>query len=181
VDPEIQGRFHPEDPMGGSRKVFNTLGNSFVLGGSVLTATIVSKLTDHPKATLTAGTMLESLAVTYTLTFGLKLATHRERPDGSNSRSFPSAHASGSFTLATVTEVFFGPLYGVPSYLLAGTIAIARLDSNRHAASDTIAGALLGTLIGLGTAKFHKKERQDLFVTPGVVESGVTLNLTKLF
>lgn len=181
VDPEIQREFHPQDVMGGSRRVLNFMGQSFVLGGSTLLATGVAKLADRPQAAWTAGTMLESLTVTYGLTYLLKLSTQRRRPDGSNDLSLPSGHAAGSFALATVTEIFYGPLYGVPSYALATAISLARIDSNKHVASDTIAGALLGTLVGLGTAKFHRGKKPDLFVHPTVLSSGGTLNLTRVF
>lgn len=181
ADDALQKKFDDEDPLGGAKDVFNVMGNSLVLGGATLTATVVSKIADAPKATLTAGTMLEALGITYVLTQGLKFATGRERPDGSNSRSFPSGHASGSFALATVTQVFYGPLYGIPSYALAGVISLARLDVNKHFASDTAAGALLGTMIGLGTAQFHQKERRDLFVMPSATESGMMVNVVRLF
>ena len=177
ADPEIQGKFHPGDAMGGAKDVLNLMGNSLVLGGSTLLATVIAKAADAPKATWTAGTMLESLAVTYAFTYALKFATQRRRPDGSNDLSFPSGHASGSFALATVAEVCYGPWVGVPSYALAGAIALSRIDANKHVASDTVAGALLGTLVGLGTAKFHKREKPDLFVMPVVLESGVGLGI----
>jgi membrane-associated phospholipid phosphatase len=166
ADNDIQQAFDPEDPLGVAGDVFNFIGTSHILGGAALTAFAVSKLAGAHKAALTSGTMLEALALTMAFTFTLKYATQRERPDGSNSLSFPSAHASGAFALATVTQVFHGPLYGIPSYALASMIAMSRLDANKHFASDTMAGALLGTLIGLGTAKFHKKEFKDLFIAP---------------
>ena len=167
--------------MGGAKDVFNIMGNSLVLGGSTLLTTAVTKLAGHEKAAWTAGTMLEALSLNYAFTYLLKFSTQRSRPDGSNDLSFPSGHASGTFALATVTEVFYGPLWGIPSYALAGAIAISRIDANKHVASDTLAGAILGTAIGLGTAKFHKKKKSDLFVVPSVVESGMVVNLVRLF
>lgn len=38
----------------------------------------------------------------------LKVTVRRERPDGSNSQSFPSGHASDAFTWATVFERHYG-------------------------------------------------------------------------
>ena len=166
ADPDIQEAFHPEDPMGGAKDVLDVMGRNYVLGGATLTAFTISKLVGAEKAALTSGTMLEAFSLTMALTFGLKFATQRTRPDGSNDRSFPSGHASGAFALATVTEVFHGPLYGIPAYLLASAIAVSRIDANKHVASDVVAGAVLGTLIGLGTAKFHKKEFSNFFLVP---------------
>ncbi len=181
ADSDIQEAFHPEDPLGGAADVFNVMGHSLVLGGATLTAFTIAKLVNAPKAALTAGTMFEAFALTMALTFLLKFSTQRTRPDGSNDQSFPSAHASGSFALATVTEVFYGPLYGIPSYALASLIALSRLDANKHWASDTLAGALLGTLIGLGTAKFHKKESSNFFIVPTVGDGSPGISLVHIF
>lgn len=181
ADDSIQEAFDPEDPMGGAKDVFDVMGRSYVLGGATLTAFTISKLVGAEKAALTSGTMLEAFSITMALTFGLKYATQRTRPDGSNDRSFPSGHASGAFALATVTEIFHGPLYGIPAYLLASTIALSRIDSNKHWASDTVAGAVLGTLIGLGTAKFHKKEFSNFFIVPMMDEKSAGLALIHTF
>jgi membrane-associated phospholipid phosphatase len=181
ADKSIQEAFVPEDPMGGAADVFDVMGRSYVLGGATLTAFAISKLVDARKAALTSGTMFEAFSLTMALTFGLKFATQRTRPDGSNDRSFPSGHASGAFALATVAEVFHGPLYGIPSYLLASTIALSRIDLNKHWASDTVAGAVLGTLIGLGTAKFHKKEFSQFFLVPTVDERSAGISLIHQF
>jgi membrane-associated phospholipid phosphatase len=166
-DPEIQEAFQPERPLGNTfDDVMNWGFHPLVLGGASLVALGAAKLAHADKAALTAGTMLEALAITETLTVGLQFATHRERPDGSNSRSFPSGHTSGAFALATVAQVFYGPWVGVPSYALAALVGVSRIDKNKHVASDVVAGAVLGTLIGLGTAKFHKKEFSNFFLVP---------------
>ncbi len=182
ADPEIQRSFQPERPMG---ETFDNImkwgGHPLILGGATLTALAVSKLAHADKAALTAGTMLEALALTETLTVGMQLATRRGRPDGSNSRSFPSGHTSGAFALATVTEIYYGPWFGVPAYALAALVGVSRIDSNKHVASDVIAGALLGTLIGLGTAKFHKKEFSNFFLVPTAGESSAGLSLVHRF
>jgi membrane-associated phospholipid phosphatase len=78
----------------------------------------------------------------------LKKATHRERPDGSNSLSFPSGHASSAFALATVAEKHFGWKVGVPAYLAAGAVGFSRLSNNKHYLTDVLAGATLGVVVG---------------------------------
>lgn len=181
ADSSIRQAFDPEDPLGGAADLFNVMGNSLVLGGATVAALGISALAGAPKATLTAGTMLEAFAITTALTFGLKFAVGRDRPDGSDSRSFPSGHASGSFALATVAEVFYGPWVGIPSYTLASLIALSRIDKNKHFASDTVAGALLGTLIGLGTAKWHKKKFPKFFILPTTGENGAGLTFNHSF
>jgi membrane-associated phospholipid phosphatase len=167
--------------MGGAKDVLDVMGRNYVLGGATLTAFTISKLAGAEKAALTSGTMLEAFSITMALTTALKFASQRTRPDGSNDRSFPSGHASGAFALATVTEIMHGPLYGVPAYLLATAISVSRLDENKHVASDVVAGAVLGTLIGLGTAKFHKKEFSKFFLVPTAGEGSAGLTLVHPF
>ncbi|HSA58411.1 MAG TPA: phosphatase PAP2 family protein [bacterium] len=182
ADPDIREAFQPERPLGNTfDDVMNWGFHPLILGGASLIAVGAAKLADADKAALTAGTMLEALALTETITVGLQFATHRERPDGSNSRSFPSGHTSGVFALATVAEVYYGPWVGVPSYVVASLVGVSRIDKNKHAASDVVAGAVLGTLIGLGTAKFHKKEFSNFFLVPTAGNGSAGLTLVHTF
>lgn len=182
-DPEIQRAFQPERPMGNTFDTAMKWGaHPLVLGGETLLALGISKLAGSKKAAATAGTMFEALVITETLTIGLQFATHRGRPDGSGHTSFPSGHTSGAFALATVTEVLYGPWYGVPAYVLAGLVGVSRIDSNRHVTTDVLAGAALGTLIGLGTAKFHKKKVfQNYFMLPTAGDGSAGVSLVHLF
>ena len=78
----------------------------------------------------------------------LKYGVSRERPDGSNSMSFPSGHTSTAFSLATVAEQHYGWKVGAPAYLLASCIGLTRIEQNRHYLSDVIAGATIGVIVG---------------------------------
>lgn len=180
-DNDIQSAFQSSRPFGsGFDKVMNIGFHPLVLGGADLLALGIAKLYHADKAALTAGTMFEALALTEVMTVGLKYAVHRRRPDGS-SNSFPSAHASGVFALATVAEVFYGPWVGIPSYALAGLVSVSRLDANKHFASDVIAGAVLGTLMGWGTAEFHKKEFSRFFLLPTAGDGSPGVSLAGVF
>lgn len=80
------------------------------------------------------------------VTFGLKCAVNRARPDGIADRtnsSFPSGHATGAFALAAV----FGheyPKLAIPCYAVAAGIALSRVYKGRHYPSDVLAGAAVG-------------------------------------
>jgi membrane-associated phospholipid phosphatase len=78
----------------------------------------------------------------------LKYTVGRERPDGSNSLSFPSGHTSSAFSLATVAERHYGWKVGVPAYLLASGIGLSRIEKDKHYLSDVLAGATLGIIVG---------------------------------
>ncbi len=165
-DHEIQDHFYPSRPFG---KTFDSAMNisthPITLGSAALLTLGISELAHWEKASVTSGTMLEALVVSEALTMGLKYATNRTRPDGT-SHSFPSAHSTGAFALASVAQVYYGPWVGIPAYAVASLAGLSRMDANKHFASDVAAGAVLGTLIGLGTAKYHKKIFSKVFLLP---------------
>lgn len=78
----------------------------------------------------------------------LKYGVRRERPDGSDTLSFPSGHTSTAFSLAAVADRHYGWKIGVPAYVLASGIGLSRIQSNRHHLSDVLAGATLGLIVG---------------------------------
>jgi membrane-associated phospholipid phosphatase len=99
--------------------------------------------------------MADAAVVNAAYTGALKLATHRERPNGSNNLSFPSGHASNAFTLATVVELHYGWKLGAPLYVLAGVISYARLVQDVHYLSDVVAGATLGYIVGRSVVRVN--------------------------
>ena len=181
-DIEIQNSFQRNRPFGSTfDKVVNISAEPLLLGGVALVTTGISKLAGSEKIALTSGTLLEALTLTEILTVGLKQVTQRRRPDGSDHSSFPSGHAAGAFALASVAAIYYGPWAGIPSYALASLVGVVRIDSNKHFTGDVLAGALLGTLMGLGTAKFHKKEFSNFFIVPQVDEDSAGLALVQPF
>lgn len=182
-DSEIQSKFQSSRPF--SKKFDDVLGIGFhplVLGGASLLTLGIAELTGAKKVAVTAGTLLEALALTEVITLGLKYSINRNRPDGSDSHSFPSAHTSGVFAMASVAEVLYGPWAGIPAYAVASVVGLSRIDSNTHFASDVVAGALIGTLIGLGTARFHKKEfSKQFYLVPTIQEDEAGISVIHPF
>lgn len=97
--------------------------------------------------------MAQAFVVTATYTEVLKRAVGRPRPDLSDNRSFPSGHTSNAFALATVANAHYGAKVGIPAYLAAGAIGMARVDRNVHNLSDVLAGATLGYVVGRTVVK----------------------------
>jgi membrane-associated phospholipid phosphatase len=92
--------------------------------------------------------LLRAQIVTQTLTYTLKVAVGRERPDGSGNDSFPSGHASTTFATATVLERHLGWRWAVPTYIAASYVAASRLSEDRHNLSDVVFGATVGLVSG---------------------------------
>jgi membrane-associated phospholipid phosphatase len=99
------------------------------------------------------GGELLALGATMGVTDLLKTTTDRTRPDQSNTRSFPSGHASGAFAATTLANrnlaVLRLPTWAeqsltVANLTLASGVAWARVEGGRHFPSDVLAGAAIG-------------------------------------
>lgn len=143
---------------------------------------------------------VESMLTADLISTGMKALFGRARPfvDISNShdfelfrgvgndkyRSFPSGHATNAFAFAATvsreTEMwwprsrwYIGPvMYGG-----ATLVGLSRMYNNQHWASDVIAGAAVGTIIGLKVVKFqhsHPGNRVDrAFLSVNITPSPV--------
>ena len=86
----------------------------------------------------------------------IKDVTDRERPDRDNDRSFPSGHASGASSGATLANRNiqwidslepWRPAIVTVNTITVGATAWARVEARRHFPSDVLAGAALGHFI----------------------------------
>jgi len=96
------------------------------------------------------------------ITFGLKEALNKPRPDLSDTNAFPSGHTSTTFQSAAYIQRRFGWKYGLPSYALAAFTGYSRINARKHDGWDVVAGALLG----VGTAYLfttpHQREHMEI-------------------
>ena len=128
-----------------------------VVGGFYVAGT----LTDDEKAVQVAQDGLAaSLIASGIVTPALKLVSGRSRPrddqgiyhfkpfSDSNS-SFPSGHTTEAFALAAVVANHYDEDWvSYTSYSIAGLVGLARSYHHAHFASDILAGAMIGTLVG---------------------------------
>ncbi|NTV01826.1 MAG: phosphatase PAP2 family protein [Chlorobiaceae bacterium] len=94
--------------------------------------------------------LVQALATTVGVTYGLKYTVHETRPNGGE-HSFPSAHTSVSFAAADFIGRRYGWDYGIPAYLAAGYVGYTRVEAKAHYTRDVLAGAAIGIL---GSALF---------------------------
>ena len=115
-----------------------------------------------------------ALAQGYTINAGLisamKLATHRQRPDGSDHRAFPSAHAASFFMIAAVTGRYYGKTAGIIGYVVASYVAVSRLAKDVHWTSDVVAGSALGYMVGRSVSRYTgtTQRLKHITVLPGI-------------
>lgn len=110
---------------------------------AALVTTLVEKDYQGTKQLVFSG--VSAAAVTYIL----KAAVDKRRPDGSNLNSFPSAHSAAAFAGATFLQRRYGWKFGVPAYVLSTYVAWSRVYAKKHDVWDVAAGAAIGAAASL--------------------------------
>jgi membrane-associated phospholipid phosphatase len=84
------------------------------------------------------------------LTFVLKHAVHKPRPEHNGRYSFPSGHTSASFQGAAFIQRRYGWKWGIAAYVGAAYVGWSRIEgeSDKHDFTDVAAGAAIGILSG---------------------------------
>jgi membrane-associated phospholipid phosphatase len=110
----------------------------------------------------------EALIINGLLTRIAEKTIGRARPDGSDNAAFPSGHTSTAFTVAAGLCVQHARLqiYGglADKLVCPGALTVAtatgllRIVSDRHWASDVVAGAVLGSLVGATVSWAHLRD-----------------------
>ncbi len=85
-------------------------------------------------------------AAQYVMVKSLKLLVSEERPDGSDTHSFPSGHTSTAFLGAECIRHEYGWGWGAGAYAVAGSVAIMRVCHHQHYWWDVVVGAGAGIL-----------------------------------
>lgn len=113
--------------------------------------------------------LLKGEVLTLGSVFVMKSLIHENRPDSSNSQSFPSGHTAQAFAAATfLSEEYKDRFSWMPyaAYGLASTVGVFRMVNNKHYISDVLFGAGLGILsmkVSYWTHqyKWNKKARHE--------------------
>ena len=133
---------------------------------SIFTYSLIKKDSSNFRKSMVIGA---SIATATALTLITKYVVNRQRPyikynflnplTTEKTPSFPSAHTSNSFSLATSLSLEYPKWYVVvPSYVWASSVAYSRMHLGVHYPSDIFAGAL----IGAGSAFISYKLNQIL-------------------
>ncbi len=181
-DQEISRELRGDTPsVATAGDYIGNIGMAAFVGGSILISHY--KPSEHFKEF--SYTLAQAYATNFVLMHALKYATNRTRPDGSDSLSMPSGHASNSFTISTVVWKYYGWKWGVPLYALSSMVGIARIEDGRHWPSDVVVGAGLGYICAntaiIGTRReLAGKKIAGLMVAPlyGPDVRGISVRLS---
>jgi membrane-associated phospholipid phosphatase len=129
------------------------IGSFPVLLGMGVTTYVVGRNRPSKRATHLGMDLIEATLLADGMTQLIKVAVRRQRPlrdDGTRASgfAFPSGHAAGTFAGATVLQQHLGWRWAVPTYTIGTYVAISRLADDRHWASDVVAGAAEGIIVG---------------------------------
>ena len=108
--------------------------------------------------------VLRALVLANAMVAPLKIVVGRERPDGSNEYSFPSGHSANAFAISTVLGRRYGRKVGLPFFVLAGFVPVARIHDRHHFFSDVVAGSVLGVVAGWAV---ERGDGEKLVLAPG--------------
>ncbi len=116
----------------------------------------------------------KSIAASTVTTFVLKYSVKRERPDGSDALSFPSAHTMFAFQGAAFIHQRYGFTYAIPAYLGAAFVGYSRIEADKHYLSDVLAGAAIGGL----SSWFFTDRYTDVKIQPMAKKGSYGLSVT---
>lgn len=145
---------------------------------------------------------VEAILIADVLGGGIKYVAGRQRPyvdvkspynfqlgrglSGDKYRSFPSGHTITAFAFASTVSretQFWWPhtrwLVGTVFYGGATLVGVSRMYNNMHWASDVMAGAAIGTLVGLKVVKYthsHPGNKIDSELLKAKRKSVITVN-----
>jgi membrane-associated phospholipid phosphatase len=90
------------------------------------------------------GQFVSAAALNAFITDGLKRLIPKDRPDGSDTKSFPSGHTSVASQGASFIHFRYGLRYGAPAYAVGAFVGYSRVRADKHYWEDVAVGAIIG-------------------------------------
>ena len=173
ADEYLNNRLSNSDSASKFFKAGKYIGLFPVLMGTAATTYLVGRSRDSTRARHLGMDLIEATILTESLTQLIKVAVRRDRPvqdDGTRASgyAFPSGHAAATFAAATVLQQHLGWRWAVPTYTIGSYVAMSRLVDDRHWASDVVAGAAEGIIVGRSVT-WHGR---NFYASPMLVPNG---------
>lgn len=161
----------------GFANIGNVGGGLYAQAGGALATYVIGRATGNQRLALVGGDLLRAQALSELFVQTTKFAVRRQRPDASDSLSFPSGHTSTAFATATVLQQHFGWKIGVPAYSFAAFVGASRMASSKHYFSDVVMGAGIGVAVGRTVTLHVGQQRFALGAAP--TQGGAMVTFTK--
>jgi membrane-associated phospholipid phosphatase len=197
-DSKIQNWAAENNPIFGSKENAKKYSDGLVTASAICYATSLALTPGDDKVNTWLLNKTKGLAVggsailtTQIFTQSIKSFSGRERPDGSNEKSFPSGHTSTAAVNAALTNrnleyFYFDPhlesslKFGMNALTLA--TGWARIEADKHYPIDILMGAALGNFFGVFiNDSFLGRFSNDINLTSNVSLRNVYLNLSIKF
>lgn len=121
--------------------------------------------------------IIASVIASKAITPAIKQLAPRDRPGDGDDESFPSNHATQAFALATVVASHYDQRWVKwLAYGIAGSVGFSRVYHDDHWASDVLAGAAIGALVGRTVVITNRGERAKWTFAP--TRRGVLVSLS---
>ena len=172
-DKEVTESFVNSDAAGNFFVAGKWIGSAYVQAGAAIGLYVVGRYAlphadGAPKTNRVSHLgfdLLRGLIVSQALTQGIKITVQRDRPTG-ECCSFPSGHSSAAFATASVIERHLGYRGALPTFAIAGYVAMSRLHDNRHYLSDVLFGGALGVATGWTVVGRHGRSNYTMMPVP---------------
>jgi PAP2 superfamily len=122
---------------------------------------------------------VSSMIASKAITPAIKQLAPRTRPHGGgDDESFPSNHATQAFAVASVIASHYPERRWVRwlSYGVAGGVGLSRIYHDDHYASDVVAGAAIGMLVGKTVVRTNEQARATWTVSP--IRNGAVVSVS---
>lgn len=160
-----------------NRSIFRAgnIGGSFVVqAGAAVGTWALGRVAHNAEIAVLGSDLVRAQVLAQGVVQGAKLATRRQRPDGSNRFSFPSGHTASAFATAGVLKSHYGWKVGAPAFGFATYVGAARMSANKHHLSDVIMGAAIGLAASRTVTLGSGDHRFDLGIAPTAGGAAVT-------
>ncbi|RKZ11467.1 hypothetical protein DRQ50_13550 [bacterium] len=165
-----------EDPAGARRALDDNFLDPIVDFGNIwgdarvqvplaLGTWIYGGLADNDEVGGLGYDLSRSLLLTYSFTGVIKHTVNRTRPNGDD-LSFPSGHTAAAFSTAGVVTRRYGGWAGGITVGLGVLTALGRMEDMKHYASDVVAGATIGWIIGRTVARDGRRDENAWRLVP---------------
>lgn len=171
----------------------NNFGNGIVMVPTIVAVIGTGYLIKNKALRSSSLEALESAAISGLFMQIIKFTGQRHRPNTGDSYntwdgpslkaknlSFASGHTGCAFSIATAYAEYYNKWYvSVPAYACAALTGFARINDNKHWASDVFFGACIGILTAKAVHYFHMENgTSQIGIAPNDKNNGIALDFS---